>query len=41
MVSHDESTLKEFCESGIWIHEGKAHWFEQLDDALKAYQEAL
>lgn len=41
MVSHDESTLKEFCESGIWIHEGKAHWFEQLEDALKAYQEAV
>jgi capsular polysaccharide transport system ATP-binding protein len=41
MVSHDESTLKQFCESGIWIHEGKAHWFERLDDALKAYQETL
>ncbi|SDC67180.1 ABC transporter ATP-binding protein [Paraburkholderia lycopersici] len=41
MVSHDESTLKDFCQSGIWIHNGKAHWFEQLDDALKAYQETL
>jgi capsular polysaccharide transport system ATP-binding protein len=41
MVSHDESTLRQFCESGIWIHEGKAYWFEQLDDALKAYQETL
>lgn len=38
MVSHDEGTLKDFCQSGIWIHEGKAHWFEQLDDALHAYQ---
>lgn len=41
MVSHDESTLKDFCQSGIWIRNGKAHWFEQLDDALKAYQETL
>jgi capsular polysaccharide transport system ATP-binding protein len=41
MVSHDESTLKQFCESGIWIHEGRAHWFEKLDDALTAYQETL
>jgi capsular polysaccharide transport system ATP-binding protein len=41
MVSHDEATLKQFCESGIWIHEGKAHWFEKLDDALAAYQETL
>jgi capsular polysaccharide transport system ATP-binding protein len=41
MVSHDETTLRQFCESGIWIHNGKAHWFEQLDDALKAYQDSL
>jgi len=38
MVSHDEGTLKDFCQSGIFIHEGKAQWFENLDDALKAYQ---
>ncbi|OWT72736.1 MULTISPECIES: ABC transporter ATP-binding protein [unclassified Achromobacter] len=40
MVSHDEGTLKDFCQSGIWIHEGKALWFDKLDDALKAYQAA-
>ncbi|ALM86446.1 ABC transporter ATP-binding protein [Bordetella sp. N] len=38
MVSHDEGTLKDFCQAGIWIHEGKAHWFDKLDDALTAYQ---
>ncbi|WP_175815339.1 ABC transporter ATP-binding protein [Burkholderia diffusa] len=38
MVSHDESTLKQFCQSGIWINEGRAHWFDDLEDALKAYK---
>lgn len=38
MVSHGESTLRKFCTAGIWIHEGKAHWFDQIDDALKAYK---
>jgi capsular polysaccharide transport system ATP-binding protein len=39
MVAHDETTLKQFCQSGIWIHEGKAHWFDQIDDALSAYND--
>ena len=41
MVSHGEGTLRQFCTAGIWIHEGKAHWFDQIGDALKAYNESL
>ena len=41
MVSHGEGTLRQFCSAGIWIHEGKAHWFDQIGDALKAYNESL
>jgi len=40
MVSHGESTLKEFCSSGIFLDNGKAHWFDDIDDALKAYKES-
>lgn len=41
MVAHDESTLKEFCQAGIWIVDGKAHWFEKIDDALKEYRNSI
>jgi capsular polysaccharide transport system ATP-binding protein len=41
MVSHSEETLKKFCTAGIWLHEGKAHWSDRLDDALKAYNKSL
>lgn len=41
MVSHDEGTLKQFCRSGIWINEGKAYWFDQIDDALAAYKDSI
>ena len=41
MVSHDEATLKQFCKSGIWIHEGQAYWFDDLDEALKVYKDKL
>jgi capsular polysaccharide transport system ATP-binding protein len=41
MVSHGEDTLKKFCTAGIWLHEGKAHWFDRLDDALKAYKQSV
>lgn len=38
MVSHGESTLKEFCKAGVWLHEGRAHWFDDINDALQAYR---
>lgn len=39
MVAHDDATLKTFCQSGIFLHDGKAAWFDKLDDALVAYKE--
>lgn len=41
MVSHDNSTLKQFCESGIFLNNGSATWYDKLDDALKAYKETF
>ena len=41
MVSHGEAKLKQFCSAGIWLHKGKAHWFDQIDDAFIAYKESL
>ena len=41
MVSHSEGTLKQFCTAGIWINNGKTQWFDQIDDALKAYKDSL
>jgi capsular polysaccharide transport system ATP-binding protein len=41
MVAHSEGMLKEYCESGILLHNGAAHWFDQIDDAFKAYKETL
>ncbi len=39
MVSHAEATLREFCTSAIWLHQGQAHWFDDIDDALRAHRE--
>jgi capsular polysaccharide transport system ATP-binding protein len=41
MVSHGEGTLKEFCTAGIWLDKGRAHWFDDINDALKAYKDSL
>lgn len=40
MVAHNDTTLKAFCESGILLKQGKAIWFDKLDDALLAYKES-
>jgi len=41
MVSHSDGTLKQFCQAGIWIDNGQAHWFDQIGDALKAYKDSI
>lgn len=40
MVSHDEATLKNFCNSAIWIHDRQAQWFDDLGEALASYKAA-
>lgn len=41
MAAHSESTLKQFCQAGIFLQNGQAHWFDDLEDALKAYRETM
>jgi capsular polysaccharide transport system ATP-binding protein len=38
IVSHQEGILKELCQAGVWLHEGKAHWFDDINDALTSYK---
>jgi capsular polysaccharide transport system ATP-binding protein len=38
MVSHDEKTLKQYCQAGIFLHEGRAYWFDEIQKALVAYR---
>ena len=40
MVAHNDAVLQAFCESGILLSNGKATWFDKLDDALAAYKES-
>jgi capsular polysaccharide transport system ATP-binding protein len=41
MVSHGEGTLKEFCTAGVWLYDGRAYWFNNVDEALKEYKKSL
>ncbi len=36
-----KKTLRQFCQAGVWLHKGKAHWFDEIDDALHAYKDSL
>ena len=37
IVSHAEGILKELCQAGIWLNQGKAFWFDDIKDAIAAY----
>lgn len=41
MVSHSTKILEDLCQSGIWLHEGKAIWFDDLKDAIGAYYDSV
>lgn len=41
MVSHSVGILQDLCQAGIWLHQGQAFWFDQLDDALAAYNKSV
>ena len=35
MASHSEKTLCDFCSTAIWLHEGKAHWYDNVRHAIR------
>jgi capsular polysaccharide transport system ATP-binding protein len=37
LVSHDMNTLKEICDAGIVVNDGKIEYFEKIDDAIEQY----
>ncbi|THJ19589.1 MAG: ABC transporter ATP-binding protein [Nitrospira sp. CG24E] len=41
MASHADGTLKEFCKAGILLHEGRAYWFDSINDALTEYRKSI
>lgn len=41
MVSHSEGILRDLCQSGIWLNQGQAIWYDKLDDAIQDYHKSI
>jgi capsular polysaccharide transport system ATP-binding protein len=39
LVSHDMGTLREICDTGIVVDNGKMSYYEDIEDAIKEYTE--
>ena len=39
IVSHSEGILKELCQAGIYLKNGQAHWYDDINDAIAAYHQ--
>lgn len=37
MVSHGEGILRELCQAGIYLKDGHAQWFDDINDAIRTY----
>ncbi|WP_416885246.1 ABC transporter ATP-binding protein, partial [Marinospirillum sp.] len=41
MVSHSEGILNDLCQAGLWIHKGKAIWYDELEHAIADYHKSI
>ncbi len=41
IVSHGEGILKELCQAGIWLHQGKALWYDDIKIAITDYHNSM
>ncbi|MDT8893928.1 ABC transporter ATP-binding protein [Halomonas sp. I1] len=37
MVSHGEGILKDLCQAGVYLRDGEATWYDDVEDAIEAY----
>ncbi|MGR7921052.1 ABC transporter ATP-binding protein [Zobellella denitrificans] len=37
MVSHSEGILKDLCQAGIYLKQGHATWYDDINEAITAY----
>ncbi len=41
MVSHQTGMLKSLCQAGVWINNGAAIWFDDINDAIQSYEKSI
>jgi len=41
MVSHSEPTLREYCNAALLLEQGRATYFDDLDEGLGVYKESV
>jgi len=39
LVSHSMNTLKDLCQTGLLVHEGQLHYYEDINDAIARYED--
>ena len=39
LVSHSMPTLKAMCQAGLLLHEGELHYYEDIDEGIRRYEE--
>jgi|TARA_Y100001001_G_scaffold2852_1_gene3342 capsular polysaccharide transport system ATP-binding protein len=41
MVSHQVGMLKDLCQAGVWINNGTATWFDDINEAINSYHKSI
>ncbi|MBV1868822.1 MAG: ABC transporter ATP-binding protein [Marinosulfonomonas sp.] len=41
MVSHSDATLREYCDSALYLNDGQATYYDDLEDGLAAYNQSV
>ncbi|ANT63804.1 ABC transporter ATP-binding protein (plasmid) [Salipiger sp. CCB-MM3] len=41
LVTHNMREMRDFCDAGIMLHEGKLEYFEDLEEAITTYEKLM
>jgi len=41
IVSHSEGILRDLCQAGIFLNNCRAHWFDDIDEAIASYHASI
>jgi capsular polysaccharide transport system ATP-binding protein len=41
VASHNKKVVTSYCDSALWLHNGKAHWFDSVKEAWREHERSL
>ena len=41
VAAQNERAVESLCDAAVWLHEGKAYWFDSVEQAFREHRKRL